>query len=206
MLDLLLTAFTTLLVVIDPIGTAAIFAGMTREGSYAYKRTMALRATAIATVILILFTLLGDWLLTKLGISLEAFRVAGGILLFFVAIDMVFARESGLRSTTALENEEAEEREDISVFPLAIPLIAGPGAITTMLLLSGNADTTVMLLLILTILLVVLGLTLLLFLSATRVMKVIGVTGSKVIGRVLGVLLSALAVQFILDGLQTAFF
>ena len=206
MTDLLINAFVTLLVVIDPIGTAALFSALTQGGSDEYKRRMALRATGIASIILIAFTLIGGWLLNTLGIGLPAFRVAGGILLFFIAIDMVFARESGLRSTTVREQQEAVHKEDISVFPLAIPLLAGPGAITTMLLLSsGTGIQAGWLWLLLAVLISVLFLTLVSFLAAARIMRVIGLTGSNVISRVLGVLLAALAVQFVFDGLQTVF-
>ena len=205
MLELLIGTFTTLFVVVDPVGTAALFAAMTEGGSYAYKRRMAWRSATIAAVILLLFTLIGGWLLDTLGISLPAFRVAGGVLLFFMAIDMVFARPSGLRSTTVAENQEAEHKQDISVFPLAIPLLAGPGAITTMLLLSSDAGRSTLLIL-LGVMLVVMALTLLAFLLSARMMRLIGVTGANVIGRVLGVLLAALAVQFVLDGLRTSLF
>ena len=205
MFDLALSTFTTLFVVVDPIGTAALFAAMTRGGTYAYKRRMAWRSTLIAAIILILFTLVGGWLLSTLGIGLPAFRVAGGVLLFFMSIDMVFARSSGLRSTTVAENQEAEHKEDISVFPLAIPLLAGPGAITTMLLLSSDASRPAVVI-VLVVMLFVIASTLLAFLLATRMMRVIGVTGANVIGRVLGVLLAALAVQFVLDGLRTSLF
>lgn len=205
MLELAISTFTTLFVVVDPIGTAALFAAMTQGGTYAYKRRMAWRSTLIAAIILMIFTLLGGWLLSTLGIGLAAFRVAGGILLFFMSMDMVFARPSGLRSTTIIENQEAEHKEDISVFPLAIPLLAGPGAITTMLLLSSDADRPTVTI-VLVVMLIVVAATLLAFLLATRMMHVIGVTGANVIGRVLGVLLAALAVQFVLDGLRTSLF
>ena len=205
MLELIVSAFTTLFVVVDPVGTAALFAAMTQGGSYAYKRRMALRSTIFAALILVLFALVGGWLLTTLGIGLPAFRVAGGVLLFFMSIDMVFARPSGLRSTTVAENQEAEHKEDISVFPLAIPLLAGPGAITTVLLLTSDADGAT-LAIVLGVMLGVMAATLLAFLLATRILRVIGVTGANVIGRVLGVLLAALAVQFVLDGLKTSLF
>ena len=206
MLDLIFNAFVTLFVVIDPVGVATIFAALTFNENEAHRRKMAFKGTLISAIILLAFTLVGAWLLETLGISLPAFRIAGGILLFFLAIDMVLARDSGLRSTTLRENEEAATRQDISVFPLAIPLIAGPGGLTSMLLLTDSAPnkfeaTTI----VIGVLLVVLLITLIFLLAAGRILKVIGVTGSGVISRVLGILLAALAVQFVIDGLQASF-
>lgn len=206
MLDLIFNAFVTLFVVIDPVGVATIFAALTINENEAHRRRMAFKGTLISALILLAFTLVGAWLLETLGISLPAFRIAGGILLFFLAIDMVLARDSGLRSTTLRENEEAATRQDISVFPLAIPLIAGPGGLTSMLLLTDSAPnkfeaTTI----VIGVLLVVLLITLIFLLAAGRILKVIGVTGSGVISRVLGILLAALAVQFVIDGLQASF-
>lgn len=195
----------TLLVVIDPIGVAAIFAALTQRETDAYRIRTAFKGTLLAAGILTLFTVVGDPLLATLGISLAAFRVAGGVLLFLLAIDMVLARDSGLRSTTLRETEEAATREDISVFPLAIPLIAGPGAITSMLLLTGQgSDGSTAVLLVLGVMALVLAITLVALLMAGRIMRWIGVTGSGVVSRVLGILLAALAVQFVIDGLRTA--
>lgn len=202
--ELAVSAFVTLVVVIDPIGVAAIFAALTQQENDAYRVRMALKGTLLAAGILVLFTLAGDPLLATLGISLAAFRIAGGVLLFLLAIDMVLARDSGLRSTTVRETEEAATRQDISVFPLAIPLIAGPGAITSMLLLTSQApDGWSTVATVLAVMAFVLGLTLLALLMAGRIMRVIGVTGSGVVSRVLGILLAALAVQFMIDGLRT---
>ncbi|CAN5868996.1 MarC family protein [soil metagenome] len=206
MLELSLNAFITLFVVIDPVGVATLFAALTFTETAAYRRKMALKGTLISATILLSFTLSGDWLLSTLGIGLPAFRIAGGVLLFFLAIDMVLARDSGLRSTTLRENEEAVAKQDISVFPLAIPLIAGPGALTSMLLLTGSgADKLSATLLVVGMMLVVLLLTLGALLFAGRMMKIIGVTGSGVVSRVLGILLAALAVQFVLDGVHASF-
>jgi len=209
MLDFIFNAFITLFVVIDPVGVATIFAALTFNETEAHRRTMAFKGSLIAAILLLAFTLVGAWLLETLGISLAAFRIAGGILLFFLAIDMVLARDSGLRSTTLRENEEAATRQDISVFPLAIPLIAGPGGLTSMLLLTdtggaglGGPQST---LIVIAVLFVVLLITLASLLVAGRLIKVIGVTGSGVISRVLGILLAALAVQFVIDGLQASF-
>lgn len=138
MLDQLITLFVTLLVVIDPVGVAPMFAALTRGGADRYRRRMALKGAVIAALIMLFFLFTGDALLRFLGISLAAFRVSGGALLFLLAIDMVFARPSGLRSATVREQEEAQYKEDISVFPLAFPLLAGPGALTTILLTTSG--------------------------------------------------------------------
>ncbi|MBW3567671.1 MAG: MarC family protein [Proteobacteria bacterium] len=205
-LESLINHFVVLFVVIDPIGLAPIFGALTRGGSTAYQRRMAVKAVLLATGILYLFAFTGDWLLEALGISVAAFRIAGGVLLFLVAIDMVFARQSGLRSTTVREQEEARFKEDISVFPLAFPLLAGPGALTTVLLLVGETRGD---LAAFWSLLGVLGFVLLLafgaLLIAGRLMKVLGETGANVVDRLLGVILSALAVQFVVEGARTAF-
>ena len=202
--DLLLNAFVTLIVVVDPVSLVPIFGALTQKETEAERRRIAIRGVAIAAAVLVIFTLIGNALLNVLGISLSAFRVAGGVLLFLLAIDMVLVRDSGLRSTTVREQAEAAQRQDISVFPLAIPLIGGPGAITTMLLLNGRSDDLWVTFALLGVLMVVLALALLSLLLTGRLMKLIGVTGSGVVSRVLGVLLAALAVQFIVDGLSTS--
>ncbi len=195
--------FIALFVVIDPIGLTPMFAALTAGGTEEYKRTMAVKGVLIAAVILLFFALLGDAMLHLLGIGLSAFRVAGGILLLLLAIDMLFARHSGLRSTTFRETREAEKRDDISVFPIAIRLIAGPGAFTTVLLaLRSVHERPLESLEAMGVLLLVLGITLGALLMSARIMRLIGETGANVVSRVLGVLLSALAVQFIMDGLR----
>lgn len=206
MLELIFNTFVVLFVVIDPIALVPMFVALTQGGSAAYKRKMAIKATTIATGVLLFFIVVGNAVLHMLGIGLAAFRVAGGVLLFLLALEMVFARQSGLRSTTPNERVEAEQREDISVFPLAIPLIAGPGALTTVLLMlaKGHGDPVV-LITVVSMLLVVLGITLVTLLGAARIMGLVGETGANVVGRLLGVLLAALAVQFIFDGLTQAF-
>lgn len=153
-----------------------------------------------------LFVLVGQGLLGALGIGVPAFRIAGGALLFLLSVDMVFARPSGRRRATAPEREKAQEenKEDISVFPLAIPLIAGPGSLTTVLLYTGNGDVLEVAA-VMGVLLIVLSLVLASLLVASRIMRAFGETGANVFSRVLGVLLAALAVQFILDGIQTSF-
>ncbi len=191
-------------VVIDPPGLSAMFAALTRGGDNTYRRRMAVKATLLATGILYVFAFIGARLLEALGVTLPAFKIAGGILLFLVAIDMIFARQSGLRSATVREQEEARFKEDISVFPLAFPLIAGPGALTTVILLAGNASghawEFVSVLIILGIILLLAFLSLL---ASGRLMRLLGVTGSNVLGRLLGVILAAMAVQFVIDGIHS---
>lgn len=201
--ELVFNALVTLLVVVDPLGLAPIFAALTRGNSPKRKREMALRGTILGAVILLVFGLAGDLLLDALGIELAAFRIAGGALLFLLALDMIFARPSGMRSRSVREQEEGSYEQDISVFPLAIPLIAGPGAITTVLLYTGGRGLLEVGA-VLGVLVVVLLLTLVSLLLAPRIMSLFGETGSNVLSRVLGVLLAALAVQFILDGLKAS--
>jgi multiple antibiotic resistance protein len=201
----LLNAFVVLFVVVDPIGVALIFFTLTRDLSTSQQRKTALRGTALATVILLIFFLIGDELLHRLNISVSAFRIAGGALLFLLAIDMVFARRSGLRSTTTSEQEEAEHKQDVSVFPLAFPLIAGPGALTTVLLMASSAKQTLMFAGMIGILFAVLASTLISLLLAPRIMHLLGETGTNVISRLFGLILAALAVQFIVDGIKASF-
>ena len=201
MSDLFLDYLIIMLVVVDPVGLTPMFAALTQGESAAIRRKMAVRGTLIAAIILIVFALAGDHLLRLLGIGMPAFQIAGGVLLFLLAVDMVFARHSGLRSTTEREQKEAETRKDISVFPLAIPLIAGPGALMTVLLMVGERDDDpVVLAAVLGVLLVVLMVTLMALLLSGRIMAFLGETGANVVSRVLGVILAALAVQFALDG------
>lgn len=203
MLDLALTSAVAFLVTLDPLGTGPIFAALTRGATAAHRRRMALKGVVIAAAILFVFAFGGEALLAALGIGFPAFRIAGGILLLLLSVDMVFARPSGLRSTTAGEEAEATLREDISVFPLAIPLIAGPGALTTVLLLMGQTDgDPARQAVVLGTLAAVLAVVLAALLSAGWIGKVLGVTGVNVVDRVLGILLSALACQFVIDGVR----
>lgn len=197
--------FIVLLVVIDPIGLAPIFAGLTRGQDRAQQRRQAWHGTLLAAAILITFFLIGDIMLRLLNIGLPAFRIAGGLLLFLVAIDMIFARRSGVRSTTLREQAEAAGKDDVSVFPLAFPLISGPGALTTVLLMAGTWATIPQFIGMLLLLVLVLGLTLVLLLSAPLIMRLLGETGTNVIGRLLGLVLAALAVQYVLDGIADSF-
>ena len=201
-MEFVFNAFVTLLVVVDPLGLAPIFGALTQGFSEKQKRESAIRGTVLGSIILFLFAIAGDVLLEALGIGLPAFRIAGGLLLFLLSLDMVFARPSGMRATAVREQEE-EYQQDISVFPLAIPLLAGPGAITAVLLFTGGSSTG-QVALFMVVLLVVLLLTLGSLLLAPRVMQLLGETGANVLSRVLGVLLAALAVQFVIDGLQSS--
>lgn len=197
-------SFVTLLVVVDPLGLAPIFAALTRGFSEKRKRESAIRGAALGSAILFVFALAGDVLLDALGIGLPAFRIAGGVLLFLLALDMIFARPTGLRSRSVQDQEAESYEEDISVFPLAIPLIAGPGAITTVLLYTGGANPAQVGVFV-GVLAFVLLLTLVSLLLAPRIMSLFGDTGANVLSRVLGVLLAALAVQFVLDGVHATF-
>ncbi|HEY9164469.1 MAG TPA: MarC family protein [Magnetovibrio sp.] len=198
-----LVAFATFFATIGPVDVAALFAALTPHATPQHRRAMALKAVAIATTILLLFAIFGNTVLVSLGISLAAMRTAGGILLMLVAIDMVFARHSGVSSATDDETEEARLKKDISVFPLATPLIAGPGSMGAVVLLTveSGGDLTHWGIVV-GALMAVLLLTLVLLLLATQVQKLFGVTGLNVVSRVAGVLLAALAVQFIFDGLS----
>ena len=201
MLAHLLYSFVTLFVIIDPVGNAVIFAGLMRGAPEQLRRLCALRGVFIATVLILAFALGGGALLRALGITLPAFRIAGGILLFLLATEMVFARESGIRRPTALEEEETEQRHDISVFPLAFPLLAGPGALTSIVLLVERAGAPLAELGVIAALVAVMAITLALLLVAPQVMRLAGVTGANVVSRVLGIILAALAAQLVLDGL-----
>ncbi|MBZ4023929.1 MarC family transcriptional regulator [Rhodobacter sp. TJ_12] len=193
----LITAFVTLFVVVDPIGLVPLFLALTQGMDARMRRAVGLRALAIATVLLTLFGLFGDALLRGIGISMPAFRIAGGVLLFLTALDMLFERRTQRR-----EGQSAEPHApDPSVFPLATPLLAGPGAMATMILLAGSGTGTVHLLAVHGVMLAVLACVFVLFLLATPLERALGRTGTMVVTRLLGMLLAALAVQFILDGL-----
>ena len=202
-LDIAIVAFTTFFATIGPIDVAAVYAVMAPNATAHTRRSMALRGVFVSGIILLSFALIGDFVLSSLNISLAALRVAGGILLLLIGIEMVFARHSGGTSTTREENTEAATREDISVFPLATPLIAGPGAIGAVILLMADAKGSFAAQVITVVaLLVVLLITLILLLLSNKVRLLLGVTGMQVISRVLGILLSALAVQFMFNGIE----
>ncbi len=198
-------ALVALLVIVDPPGTAAVFAAMTPNDTAAERNSQARRACLIAFVVLAVFGLAGESLLASLGIGLPAMRVAGGILLFITAADMV--RGSHVAGSTDQEREAAIHTEDdIAVFPLAIPLIAGPGAMTSMVVLHSHAGGDPWrIVAIEAAVAVVIALQFVLLLGARWVARLLGETGSSVAGRVLGVLLAALAVQIALDGLKQVF-
>lgn len=205
MTESLINSFVVLFIVIDPLGIAPVFAVLTRNHPRQMQRNMAVLGTSVAAGILLLFFFTGESLLQFLGISIPAFRIAGGALLFLLSIDMVVARQSGLRSATASEQEEAIHRHDVSVFPLAFPLIAGPGAITTILLMAQSAGDLTSSMGTLVVLLTVLGLVLAALLAAPLLTRLLGETGINVISRLLGILLAALATQYIVDGVRASF-
>ncbi len=195
-------ALTTFFAIIGPLDVAVLFVAMTVDQTAKQKRSMAIRGTLIGGVVLVIFALIGEALLTGLGISLAALRAAGGILLLLMGIDMVFARSSGAVSTTDDEEQEAISKADISVFPLATPLIAGPGAMgAAILLMADQADNTTGQAVVIGSLLTILLFTLISLLLASKIQNLLGVTGMHVITRVMGVLLCALAVQFVFDGI-----
>lgn len=196
-------ALATFFATIGPIDVAAIFAILTRDASSKVRRSMAIRSSLIAAGILFLFAVTGERLLSGFGISLAALRTSGGILLLLIGIEMVFARASGATSTTKEEAEEASTRMDISVFPLATPLIAGPGTIGAAILLMADTEQVfIHQIIVLSSLLVILLITCCLMLGASTIQKLFGITGMNVISRIFGILLSALAVQFIFDGIK----
>jgi multiple antibiotic resistance protein len=205
MFDQLVKFFVVFLVVVEPIGVIPIFIGLTEGATEAERRRMARKGVVIAAAILLVFSLVGGPFLRLMGISIEAFRIFGGLLLFLIALEMVFARPAGSRTS---EPEEAEGRQkaDISVFPLAFPFIAGPGALATILLAFGPAHGDPLLFAgLLGCVALVLMLTLATLYLASPVMRVMGVTGANVINRLFGVVLGALAVQFVIDGLRGSF-
>ncbi len=197
--------FVVFLVVVEPISLLPLFVGLTEGIEEVQRRQMARRAVIISAVILTVFALVGGPFLKIMSINIESFRIFGGLLLFLIALEMVFARSPGTR-TSSKEQKESEEREDISVFPLAFPFIAGPGALATILLaFGGAADNPELFAGLLIIVFVVLAITLGVLYLATPAMRVLGVTGTNVISRMFGVLLGALAVQYVIDGLRGSF-
>jgi multiple antibiotic resistance protein len=202
-LNFLVSALVTLLVVVDPIGLTPTFIGITEGMSASLRRRVALRAAVIAGVILVGAALIGDWLLATLSISLAAFRIAGGLLLFSIATEMVFGVRIR-RESEAAEQAIEERARNIAAFPLAIPLMAGPGAITATVLLAGRTNADMLLLsLLLAVIIAVAAACFVAFLLAGRIGRLLGVTGNIVLSRLLGVLLAALAVQYVVDGIRT---
>jgi multiple antibiotic resistance protein len=207
MIALFLSAFATFFVVIDPPGCAPIFAGLTRGTDAAHRRAMAIRSTLVAGMILFVFALIGEPLLTTLGISLDAFRIAGGIMLFLIALEMVFEKRTQKRESRVQEVAlHPEQHEDISIFPMAIPMIAGPGSIASAMLLTQRSHGLAAHLTVLGALLSVLVILMAALLAAGPLMRFIGYKVEAMITRLLGVLLAALAAQFVIDGVRAAFF
>lgn len=201
-LDFLISALVTLLVVVDPAGLLPAFIAMTEGLPASARREVALRACVIAAMILMGSALIGDWLLRMLGIGIPAFRIAGGLLLFSIATEMVFGVRIE-RETRTAETAVKERVRYIAAFPLAIPLMAGPGAITATILLADRAGNDIAPLAgLLGVIGIVCAIALAAFLAAGRLSRLIGVTGGVVMSRLLGVLLAALAVQFVLDGVR----
>lgn len=201
-LDYLVSALVTLLVVVDPVGLAPIFLAVTHDVPQTARRRIAVRACIVAGGILAGTALVGNWLLAKLGITLPAFRIAGGLLLFAVASEMVFGVRIARQSKQA-EDALEEHVRNVAAFPLAIPLMAGPGAITATLLLAGQAGgQPVLLASLLGVVAVVVAACLVVFLLASRIDRLLGITGNVVASRLLGVILAALAVQFVIDGVR----
>jgi len=205
MIELFGSALVTFLVIIDPPGCAPIFAGLTRNATPAHRRAMAIRASVIAWAILMFFGLLGRPMLSALGISLASFRIAGGVMLFMIALDMVFERRTERRENRANSIEGTPEAEDISVFPMAIPMIAGPGSIASAMLWVSRVEGSAAVFAVLSAITFVILLTMLALLAAGPIMRLIGEKLEAMITRILGVILAALAAQFIVDGLKQSF-
>ena len=205
MVELFLSSFITLFVVIDPPGCAPIYAGMTKNAAPDARRSMAIRACVIATIILVGFAIAGADLLAALHIELDAFRIAGGIMLFLIALDMVFEKRTQRREDRAERVAADSAHEDVSVFPMAMPMLAGPGAIASVMLLESTAEGLEGTLVVLGALAAVMVLTLLALLAASPLMRLFGARVEAVITRLLGVLLAALAAQYVIDGLRNSF-
>ena len=205
MMELFISAFVTLFVVIDPPGCAPIYASMTTDASTQQRRSMAIRAVVISTAILLVFGLWGKQLLSVLGVELYSFRIAGGIMLIMIALEMVFERRTQKREDRAQKIRETPEVEDVSVFPMAMPMIAGPGSITTVMLLMARAEGLQERLVVFGAMAAVLVLMLGALMAAGPLMAILGQKIEAVITRLLGVLLAALAVQFVIDGISERF-
>jgi multiple antibiotic resistance protein len=205
MIELFGSALVTFLVIIDPPGCAPIFASLTRGTSAPHRRAMAIRSSLIAWGVLMFFALLGKPMLNALGIELASFRIAGGVMLFMIALDMVFERRTQRREVRAQSIEGTPQAEDISVFPMAIPMIAGPGSIASAMLWVSRADDAGEVAIVLAAITVVILMTLVTLLAAGPLMRLVGDRIEAMITRILGVILAALAAQFIVDGLKQSF-
>ena len=205
MIELFGSALVTFLVIIDPPGCAPIFASLTRDATAAERRSMAIRSAIVAWSILMFFALLGRPMLDALGIDLASFRIAGGILLFYIAVEMIFERRTQRREDRAQSIEGTPEADDISVFPMGIPMIAGPGSIASAMLWVSRAETPLHIAVVLAAITVVILLTMATLLAAGPLMRLIGPKIETVITRILGVILAALAAQFVVDGIRQSF-
>jgi multiple antibiotic resistance protein len=205
MTELFISAFVTFFVVIDPPGCAPIFSSLTAGTDAAHRRAMAIRSVLVASGILLVFAVFGEDLLRALGISLDAFRVAGGIMLFLIALDMVFEKRTERRENRAQDVKSDPGHEDISIFPMAIPMIAGPGSIASVMLLMAKSNGITESLIVLSALGAMLVLTLISLLLAGPLMKLVGYRIEAMITRILGVVLAALAAQFVIDGIKASF-
>jgi len=203
--DILINAFTTLLVTLDPPGLAPVFLGLTVGMTRLQRQQVAIRGSLIAFAILAIFALFGASLLGSLGISMGAFRIAGGLLLFWIAFEMVFERRQERKEKTSQAAITIDHIHNIAVFPLALPLIAGPGAISATVLLAGALPGPWDRTLLIAVLALNMGLVLAMLLIAERLDRFLGVTGRAILTRLLGVILAALSVQFVVDGIKSAF-
>lgn len=207
MLNTALNAFVTLFVIIDPVALVPIFMGLAHRMTVHERNHSAKKACWISAILLLLFAFGGEILLTRLGISQAAFQIAGGFLLMIASVEMVVAHHTGMTSTTPHEEREASSSGDITVFPLAIPLISGPGALTSVILFMKEAEDSLLQQCILVgVVLIVVAITYVFLKFAPYLQKVLGVTGSNVVTRVFGIILTALATQFIITGVKSAFF
>ncbi|QNA86057.1 MarC family protein [Sphingomonas sp. So64.6b] len=202
MIELFVSSLITFFVVIDPPGCAPIYAGLSAGADSVHRRAMAVRAVLVAAAILLVFALFGEDLLRGLGISLASFRIAGGIMLFLIALEMVFEKRTERREDRAAKVAATPEVEDVSIFPMAMPMIAGPGSIASVMLLMSKNEGIERTLVVLGALATILALTLVALLAAGPIMRVLGAKIEAVITRLLGVLLAALAVQFVIDGIR----
>lgn len=203
--DLLVSAFTTLLVTVDPPGLAPLFLGVTHGMTRQQRKLVAIRGVIFAFCILILFALFGATILQTLGISMGAFRIAGGLMLFTIAFEMIFELRQKRRSRSTDAAITKEHLHHLAVFPIAIPLIAGPGALSATVLIAGTMEGAVGKLQLIGVIFVVMALVVVALYMAQKVDKVLGVSGRMLLTRLLGVLLAALSIQFVVDGIRSAF-
>jgi len=204
-IELFVSALVTFFVIIDPPGCAPIYAGLTKGAGAVQRRAMAVRAVVVAGIILLIFALFGEDLLRVLGISLDSFRIAGGIMLFLIALEMVFERRTQRREERVAKINETPEIEDVSIFPMAMPMIAGPGSIASVMLMMSRTEGLTASLVVMGAMAVILALTLIALLAAGPLMRLVGQSVEAVVTRLLGVLLAALASQFVIDGIRASF-